>query len=328
MTRARPGTRTFTALFLVSAAAVAAMAAGSAVAMRRLQRDSTLSALSQAAAALANALPRSLPGDPPGGSAGLAPFAAAVDGFCDAAAAGTNLRVSVIAADGSVLGDSGSDPGMMDNHATRPELAEALRGGTGTSVRRSATLGLEMAYAAAPIRRGGTIAGALRVAMGAPDLSDELAPFLALSLAIAAATIAATAAASRRIGAAITVPLRALVDAAGDWSAGRLERRVRHSGDPALEPLADAMNAMAAELRQGGSRPSASSAELEAILDAMGEAVLSTDGAPGDQATTRGPGNCSVLAPCPAGDCSRRPATLPRGPGAQGAAGSSTTGPS
>jgi len=279
MTRARPGTRTFTALFLVSAAAVAAMAAGSAVAMRRLQRDSTLSALSQAAAALANALPRSLPGDPPGGSAGLAPFAAAVDGFCDAAAAGTNLRVSVIAADGSVLGDSGSDPGMMDNHATRPELAEALRGGTGTSVRRSATLGLEMAYAAAPIRRGGTIAGALRVAMGAPDLSDELAPFLALSLAIAAATIAATAAASRRIGAAITVPLRALVDAAGDWSAGRLERRVRHTGDPALEPLADAMNAMAAELAARAASTERQQRELEAILDAMGEAVLSTDGA-------------------------------------------------
>ncbi|HPE88670.1 MAG TPA: ATP-binding protein [Spirochaetales bacterium] len=279
MTRARPGTRTFTALFLVSAAAVAAMAAGSAVAMRRLQRDSTLSALSQAAVALANALPRSLPGDPPGGSAGLAPFAAAVDGFCDAAAAGTNLRVSVIAADGSVLGDSGSDPGRMDNHATRPELAEALRGGSGTSVRRSATLGLEMAYAAAPIRRGGTIAGALRVAMGAPDLSDELAPFLALSLAIAAATIAATAAASRRIGAAITVPLRALVDAAGDWSAGRLERRVRHSGDPALEPLADAMNAMAAELAARAASTERQQRELEAILDAMGEAVLSTDGA-------------------------------------------------
>lgn len=281
--RARPGTRTFTALFLVSAAAVATMAASSVVAMRHLQRDSTLSALSQAATALANALPGalpdSLPDTLPAGGAGLASFATAVDGFCDASAAGTSLRVSVIAADGSVLGDSGSDPGQMDNHATRPELAEALRGEPGTSVRRSATLGLEMAYAAAPIRYGDAVAGALRVAMGAPDLGDELAPFLALSLAVAAATIAATAAASRRIGAAITVPLRALVEAAGDWSAGRLDRRVRHSGDPALEPLADAMNAMAAELAARAAATERQQRELSAILDAMGEAMLSTDGA-------------------------------------------------
>ena len=151
MKRARPGTRTFTALFLLSAAAVAIMAASSVVAMRRLQRDSTLSALSQAATALANALPGALSGARLQGSAGLAPFAAAVDGFCDAAAAGTSLRVSAIAADGSVLGDSGSDPGKMDNHATRPEFAEALLGRPTTIIRRSATLGLEMAYAAAPI---------------------------------------------------------------------------------------------------------------------------------------------------------------------------------
>ncbi|HOZ72464.1 MAG TPA: ATP-binding protein [Spirochaetales bacterium] len=278
MRRARPGTRTFTALFLLSAAAVAIMAASSVVAMRRLQRDSTLSALSQAATALANALPGALSGARLQGSAGLAPFAAAVDGFCDAAAAGTSLRVSAIAADGSVLGDSGSDPGKMDNHATRPEFAEALLGRPTTIIRRSATLGLEMAYAAAPIRYGGSVAGALRMAMGAPDLGDELAPFLALSLALATATIAATAVASRRIGAAITMPLRALVEAAGDWSAGRLDRRVRHSGDPAFEPLADAMNAMAAELAARTASTERQQRELGAILDAMGEAVLSTDG--------------------------------------------------
>ena len=63
---------------------------------------------------------------------------------------GTNLRLTVVAADGRVLADSATDPTKMENHALRPEIAAALRGANGSDTRKSATLGFEQMYVAIP----------------------------------------------------------------------------------------------------------------------------------------------------------------------------------
>ena len=58
-----------------------------------------------------------------------------------------SLRVSVIGMDGRLLGDSGLTPELLlaaDNHAGRPEVADALRNGFGTSRRFSHTLRRQM----------------------------------------------------------------------------------------------------------------------------------------------------------------------------------------
>ncbi|HEY4745546.1 MAG TPA: PAS domain-containing sensor histidine kinase, partial [Desulfuromonadaceae bacterium] len=60
-------------------------------------------------------------------------------------------RVTIIARDGLVIGDSEvGGPGLagMENHLDRPEVQEALRTGTGTSMRYSETLRMEMLYVA------------------------------------------------------------------------------------------------------------------------------------------------------------------------------------
>ncbi|MBU0927525.1 MAG: PAS domain S-box protein [Spirochaetes bacterium] len=265
MRRARLAERTFAALISISAAAIVLMAAASALSMRRLYSEATLSALAQSAAALANA------------AQAVGQGGQALDAFCDRAAAGTGLRVTAIAPDGSVLGDSGSDTGAMDNHAGRPEIASALRGQAATSMRPSPTLGITMAYAAAPILSGDAVTGVVRIAMGAPELRAGMAPFIAAFAAVAAAMIAAMAAASARIGASVARPMGALQDTAKEWSAGRLDRRARRFDDPELGPLADTMNAMAAELADRVVAMESQKRELEAILDGMGEAVISTD---------------------------------------------------
>src|SRR5262245_32488823 len=61
------------------------------------------------------------------------------------------LRVTIISPDGAVLGDSertDEELRAMDNHATRPEIAAALKEGEGQALRYSATLGMEMLYVA------------------------------------------------------------------------------------------------------------------------------------------------------------------------------------
>ena len=55
-------------------------------------------------------------------------------------------RVTLIDKDGVVWFDSEADPAQMENHADRPEIIEAMRSGTGSSSRSSATIGETSVY--------------------------------------------------------------------------------------------------------------------------------------------------------------------------------------
>jgi two-component system phosphate regulon sensor histidine kinase PhoR len=63
-------------------------------------------------------------------------------------------RITVIALDGRVLGDSAEPSASMENHAGRPEVLEAIQRGTGSAVRFSTTVGYDMLYQA--FRQTGT----------------------------------------------------------------------------------------------------------------------------------------------------------------------------
>jgi len=66
-------------------------------------------------------------------------------------------RVTLIQADGTVIGDSDVAPtrlGAIENHLTRPEVQAALAAGTGVAIRRSSTTGEDTLYAAARVAGG------------------------------------------------------------------------------------------------------------------------------------------------------------------------------
>src|SRR4029077_7068555 len=63
----------------------------------------------------------------------------------------SDLRITLIRANGRVIADSSRTAEQvpeMENHATRPEVREALRTGQGVSLRLSHTTGLTYVYAA------------------------------------------------------------------------------------------------------------------------------------------------------------------------------------
>ena len=90
--------------------------------------------------------------------------------------AASGVRVTVIAADGRVLGDSQADAQSMENHANRPEVQEAMAKGEGRSARRSATLNRDFLYLAV---RQNTSAGpaVLRFALPPDTVDDVLSSF-------------------------------------------------------------------------------------------------------------------------------------------------------
>ena len=91
--------------------------------------------------------------------------------------AASGVRVTVITADGRVLADSQSDPQTMENHATRPEIEDAMAKGDGRSIRRSVNLNRDLLYYAV---RQNTPAGppiVLRFALPLEAVDEVLSSF-------------------------------------------------------------------------------------------------------------------------------------------------------
>jgi two-component system phosphate regulon sensor histidine kinase PhoR len=81
----------------------------------------------------------------------------------------SGARVTWIAKDGIVLADSEADPEKMENHSHRPELAAALQGRDGWSIRPSPTMGVSFLYVAIPVQ-----AGALRLAVPLSKIKEQV----------------------------------------------------------------------------------------------------------------------------------------------------------
>jgi len=90
-----------------------------------------------------------------------------IDTECKELLVGSEMRLTVIAADGRVLGDSEANAADMENHKTpdRPEVLDALVGREGRHVRDSETLGVRFRYLGQPIYHDGKVVGVARVAM-------------------------------------------------------------------------------------------------------------------------------------------------------------------
>jgi len=154
---------------------------------------------------------------------------AAWDALADELGRLTESRVTLIARDGAVLGDSEvathALPGL-ENHAARPEILGALANNRGSSIRYSTTLGQRMMYVAVPFARG-EAAGVVRLAMPLTAVDEAvakvrksilLASFFAFLLAVVLASVAVQLTSKR---------LRRLTAAARDMAGGDLAVRTR-----------------------------------------------------------------------------------------------------
>ena len=88
-----------------------------------------------------------------------------IDRHCKEFGRLTQTRVTVILPDGKVIGDSDQNPSSMENHRNRPEIAEALTGQTGKSVRFSDTIRRTLMYLAIPVQRDGAVVAVVRTSL-------------------------------------------------------------------------------------------------------------------------------------------------------------------
>ncbi|MBK8480070.1 MAG: PAS domain-containing protein [Proteobacteria bacterium] len=200
------------------------------------------------------------------------------DALADRLGRTTAARVTIIAADGRVLGDSAcelSALGALENHAGRPEVQAALRRGRGVARRASNTLHTSMVYVAVRFARAheqgvvriATPLSAVAVAIHHLRVTLALGGMVGLALAIALGTLASTL---------ISRTLRSLVLQARTI-AGNHAHRLPLPATSELAVLAGSFNQLAAELQRSVAALASERDRLATILEGMSEAVLALD---------------------------------------------------
>lgn len=191
----------------------------------------------------------------------------------------TGARVTIIDAEGKVLGDSDEDPARMENHFGRPEIQGAISAGWGRAVRYSHTLKIDMLYVAVAIKSGENLQGIVRLSFPLLQVENTMSSIkqevTAVSLVIFLAAIVLGIMLSRGLARKVAVMAeftRAV--ASGDFS-----RKLREEGSDEFGVLAANLNAMARQLNDRIEDLTKEKATLEAVLGGMAEGVLVTDSA-------------------------------------------------
>ncbi|MEX1307166.1 MAG: ATP-binding protein [Eubacteriales bacterium] len=183
-------------------------------------------------------------------------------------------RITIIAPDGVVLGDSEADINTMENHADRPEVAEALVNGKGTSRRASDTVKMDMLYVAVLDETSGRI---VRVAMPLTEIHRMnsrlvLGGLLSILGGVLIAIWAAVVFAGR-----ISRPISQMAEAAEAIADGNMCKRVDAGTRTELDDLAASFNRMSEKLDFSLNQLRHKNAEFDAVLSSMQNGLIAVD---------------------------------------------------
>jgi two-component system phosphate regulon sensor histidine kinase PhoR len=203
---------------------------------------------------------------------------AELDGEADALGRVIGARVTLVASDGVVIGDSDLDGAALatiENHGERPEIQQARREGLGIARRYSTTVRTDLLYVAVPVNNPALPAlGFVRLALPLTEVAEQLAAVRRIALvAFGVGLLAALAVAwttsmllSQRVQAIATVAERY---ARGDWS-----RPARDYGSDEIGTVARVLDDSAREIGRRATDLASDRARMEAILSGMIEGVL------------------------------------------------------
>ena len=186
-------------------------------------------------------------------------------------------RLTVIAADGTVIADSDADPSRMDNHANRPEIVAAAAETSGTATRFSRTIEQRMMYYALGVRDGEALVGYVRAAVPLTVIGERLdvlrRVIVSVSLLVTLAAMLVGLLVTRRVTASL-VSMTGVAEAiAGGMYSERVEVRSRDE----IGKLSSAFNMMAAQLEERLDIITQDRGKLLAVLSGMVEGVVAVD---------------------------------------------------
>ncbi len=186
-------------------------------------------------------------------------------------------RVTIIAPDGTVWGESEQDRATMSNHSDRPEVIQALATGEGSSIRYSQTLGLNMMYTAITVLKNNAPLALVRVALPLQQVSANITNLQRVLIAVTVLVTAIAILLAVILAGRITRPVRALTQSAWELA----------SSDPAVQPipsskdeisqLAQVFNIMSTRLSGQIDDLETERITLDTVLQKMNDGVVIVD---------------------------------------------------
>jgi two-component system phosphate regulon sensor histidine kinase PhoR len=189
----------------------------------------------------------------------------------------SGIRIALVLPTGKVDCDSQGRPEELENQLSRPEIQQALAGGSHDAVRYNAGLDQRMIYMAVPVLRNDRLFGLLYLSMPLVALDQAIWHVQASILVASLAVVGLSGAWAWWITSGITRPLNQLQQAAQRISRGQWGARVPVADKQELAELAEAFNRMADQLQQQIGVLIQNNNEQKAVLASMAEGVLAVD---------------------------------------------------
>jgi len=187
-------------------------------------------------------------------------------------------RVTLIAPDGTVLGDSDVGPArlaQLENHMQRPEVQDALRNGSGSAVRYSDTLRTSMLYSAMTYGSG-TVDGIIRLSIPVEYPASARNALHGMVGGASAITILIALLFSYVLSNLTSKPLRDMAHAAARIGHGGSKSKIPVVSNDEIGMLAGVLNDMSERIEDQVQHLSAEKQRLDTILSSMGEGIMVT----------------------------------------------------
>jgi two-component system phosphate regulon sensor histidine kinase PhoR len=189
-----------------------------------------------------------------------------------------NARITIIAPDGTVWGESDEDSAGMTNHSDRPEVIQALSSGTGHSSRFSHTLGYDMLYTAVRIKENGYVLALVRVALPLQHVSANIANLQRILIAVTVLVTLLAILLATLIAGRISKPVRELTHSAWQLASINPADRPVPPNQDEINQLISVFNIMSVRLSEEIKDLEMERATLETVMQKMTDGVFIVDG--------------------------------------------------
>lgn len=187
-------------------------------------------------------------------------------------------RVTLIAADGTVAGDSEQTPAeirQLDNHGSRPEVVAARATGTGVSQRFSTTVDTDMVYVA--VRAVHPAVAFVRLALPLSSVTGQLAVVSTAPLAALVAAVPVALIVAWLLSAPLARRVERIAGIAERYAAGDISKPTYDYGEDELGTVARVLDVSVQQLGSRIEELTRDRARTEAVLAGMVEGVLVVD---------------------------------------------------
>jgi two-component system, OmpR family, phosphate regulon sensor histidine kinase PhoR len=204
----------------------------------------------------------------------------ALDDEADAIGARIAARVTLIAPDGRVVGDSERDGqalATMENHGGRPEVRQALASGSGAATRHSTTIQTDMMYVAVPVSGRSAGVAVVRLALPLTGVEEQLGIVRRLSVLGLLVGLVTAAGLAWWMSAVVSRRVREIAAIAQEYRRGEFPPIPGDYGTDEIGTVASVLGQSVQDLRERVAELAHDRALTAGILKGMAEGVIVVD---------------------------------------------------